>query len=208
MKGKRSNSMEEKPTFQCDVCSEPKLKALKSCLVCLSSFCETHLQPHLTVSGLKKHQLMEPVGNLEDRLCPEHQRPLELFCHTDEKIVCLMCSVLEHKSHELLSLEAACERRRSSLLHTQAHTQHMIKQRRPPIARLCPVVHSCTNNHKPAQTEVCCYEEDVASIFTPDEVPHQGSSMRLLPEMYNVAAGKMEILLMPQPVYSWKTSAR
>ncbi|KAK7877650.1 hypothetical protein WMY93_031662 [Mugilogobius chulae] len=110
MKEKRSNSM-GKTSFtevQCDVCSEPKLKALKSCLVCLSSFCETHLQPHLTVSGLKKHQLMEPVGNLEDRLCPEHQRPLELFCHTDEKIVCLMCSVLEHKSHELLSLEAAC----------------------------------------------------------------------------------------------------
>ncbi|KAK7881929.1 hypothetical protein WMY93_028103 [Mugilogobius chulae] len=88
---------------QCDVCSEPKLKALKSCLVCLSSFCETHLQPHLTVSGLKRHQLMEPVENLEDRLCPKHQRPLELF---------------------------SAERSRSSLLHTQAHTQHMVEQRR------------------------------------------------------------------------------
>ncbi|KAK7877469.1 hypothetical protein WMY93_031809 [Mugilogobius chulae] len=116
-KRKRRNSTE----VQCDVCSEPKLKALKSCLVCLSSFCETHLQPHLTVSGLKKHQLMEPVENLEDRLCPEHQRPLEFFCHTDEKLVCITCSVLEHQNHELLSLEEAAERRSVS---------HMVEQRR------------------------------------------------------------------------------
>ncbi|XP_072312193.1 E3 ubiquitin-protein ligase TRIM39-like [Eucyclogobius newberryi] len=128
----KSRSMKDM-TFsevQCDLCSEPKLKALKSCLVCLSSFCETHLQPHLTVSGLKRHQLMEPVENLEDRICPTHQRPLELFCGTDEKIVCITCSVLEHKNHELLSLEEACESRRSSLLHTQAQSQHMVEQRR------------------------------------------------------------------------------
>ncbi|XP_072312922.1 E3 ubiquitin-protein ligase TRIM39-like [Eucyclogobius newberryi] len=111
------------------VCSEPKLKALKSCLVCRSSFCETHLQPHLTVSGLKRHQLMEPVENLEDQMCPKHQRPLELFCGTDQSCVCSLC-VLEHKNHELLSLEEACESRRSSLLHTQAQSQHMVEQRR------------------------------------------------------------------------------
>ncbi|KAK7880756.1 hypothetical protein WMY93_032617, partial [Mugilogobius chulae] len=122
----KSQSME----VQCDVCSEPKLKALKSCLVCLSSFCETHLQPHLTVSGLKRHQLMEPVENLEDRLCPKHQRPLELFCDTDQSCVCTLCVPLEHQNHKFVSLDEAAERSRSSLLHTQAHTQHMVEQRR------------------------------------------------------------------------------
>uniref|UniRef100_A0A3B4B7E4 B30.2/SPRY domain-containing protein n=1 Tax=Periophthalmus magnuspinnatus TaxID=409849 RepID=A0A3B4B7E4_9GOBI len=34
-----------------------------------------------------------------------------------------MCSVLEHKNHELLSLEEACERRRSSQLQTQQRRQ-------------------------------------------------------------------------------------
>ncbi|KAK7930442.1 hypothetical protein WMY93_006837 [Mugilogobius chulae] len=144
----KKNSVDDKPTsaetqddrsignmpefaeVPCDMCSEPKLKALKSCLVCLSSFCETHLQPHLTVSGLKRHQLMEPVENLEDRMCPKHQSPLQLFCETDEKTVCMICSVLEHKNHELLSLEVASESRRSSLLQTQAQTELLVEQRR------------------------------------------------------------------------------
>ncbi|XP_033834347.1 E3 ubiquitin-protein ligase TRIM21-like [Periophthalmus magnuspinnatus] len=134
-----SRSMEDMPDFkevQCDVCSEPKLKALKSCLVCLSSFCESHLQPHLTVSGLKRHQLMEPVENLEDMMCPTHQRHLELFCATDEKSICVMCSLLEHKNHEFLSLEEAWKRRRSSLLKTQAQSQHMVEQRRQKIQEI------------------------------------------------------------------------
>ncbi|KAJ0051236.1 hypothetical protein NL108_016367 [Boleophthalmus pectinirostris] len=128
---KRKRSAE----VQCDFCSEPKLKASKSCLVCLSSFCEKHLQPHLTVSGLKGHQLMEPVEDLEDRMCPTHRRPLELFCGTDQSCVCAVC-VLEHKNHELLSLEEACERRRSSLLQTQAQSQHMVEQRRQKIQEI------------------------------------------------------------------------
>ncbi|XP_078126662.1 E3 ubiquitin/ISG15 ligase TRIM25-like [Sander vitreus] len=64
----------------CDVCTGAKLKALKSCLVCLASYCETHLEPHLAASRLKRHQLIDPVENLEGRMCTKHDKPLELFC--------------------------------------------------------------------------------------------------------------------------------
>ncbi|XP_033826493.1 E3 ubiquitin-protein ligase TRIM39-like [Periophthalmus magnuspinnatus] len=135
----KRKSMDQMPVLkevQCDVCSEPRLKAIKSCLVCQTSFCESHIQRHLTVSGLKRHHLMEPVENLEDRTCPTHQRPLELFCATDEKSICVICSILEHKNHEFLSLEEACEHRRSSLLQTQAQNQHMVEQRRQKIQEI------------------------------------------------------------------------
>ncbi|CAG12384.1 unnamed protein product, partial [Tetraodon nigroviridis] len=87
--------------ISCDVCSEPKLRAFKSCLVCLTSFCETHLKPHLSVSRLKQHQLSEPTENLEARICPRHQKPLELFCRTDQSCGCMLCPVQDHKSHDI-----------------------------------------------------------------------------------------------------------
>uniref|UniRef100_A0A8C6TL93 RING-type domain-containing protein n=1 Tax=Neogobius melanostomus TaxID=47308 RepID=A0A8C6TL93_9GOBI len=90
--------------LSCDHCSAPKLKALKSCLVCLSSYCESHLQPHLSVPGLKSHQLMEPVDNMEDRMCPQHHKPLELFCRSDHSCLCTMSYT---DPHTPLSLKRA-----------------------------------------------------------------------------------------------------
>ncbi|XP_059181440.1 E3 ubiquitin-protein ligase TRIM39-like [Centropristis striata] len=52
----------------CDICSEMKEHAVKSCLTCLASFCKVHLEPHQRVAGLKSHTLLDPVKNLDDRM--------------------------------------------------------------------------------------------------------------------------------------------
>uniref|UniRef100_A0A3Q0SFC1 B30.2/SPRY domain-containing protein n=1 Tax=Amphilophus citrinellus TaxID=61819 RepID=A0A3Q0SFC1_AMPCI len=114
----------------CDVCAGTKLKALKSCLVCLASYCETHLEPHLTASRLKRHQLMEPVENLEGRMCTKHDKPLELFCRTDQTCVCPLCSVLDHKTHEFVPLREEYEGKKAELRETEAGIQQMIQKRR------------------------------------------------------------------------------
>ncbi|XP_029961912.1 E3 ubiquitin-protein ligase TRIM39-like [Salarias fasciatus] len=120
----------------CDVCTGTKVKALKSCLECLVSYCQTHLEPHLTVSGLKKHQLMEPVENLEGRMCLKHHKPLELFCQREQTCVCMMCSVLEHKNHEFVPLSEECEGKKKELRKTEAEMQQMIQERRVKIKEI------------------------------------------------------------------------
>nr|QKV26394.1 E3 ubiquitin protein-ligase TRIM 39 [Lates calcarifer] len=120
----------------CDVCTRTKLKALKSCLVCLTSYCETHLEPHLTVSGLKRHQLMDPVENLEDRMCMKHDKPLELFCKTDQTCVCMLCSVLDHRTHEFVPLKEECEGKKAELEKTEAEIQQMIQKRQLKIEEI------------------------------------------------------------------------
>ncbi|XP_054460056.1 E3 ubiquitin-protein ligase TRIM21-like [Anoplopoma fimbria] len=120
----------------CDVCTGTKLKALKSCLVCLVSYCETHLEPHLTMTGLKRHQLIDPVENLEDRMCTKHDKPLELFCKTDQTCVCMLCSVLDHKMHEFVPLKEEYEGKKVELEKTEAEIQQMIMKRRLKIQEI------------------------------------------------------------------------
>ncbi|XP_070712510.1 E3 ubiquitin-protein ligase TRIM39-like [Pempheris klunzingeri] len=120
----------------CDVCTGTKLKALKSCLVCLVSYCETHLEPHLTASGLKRHQLIDPVENLDSRMCTKHDKPLELFCKTDQTYICVLCSVLDHKTHEFVPLKEEYEGQKAELGKTEAEIQQMIQKRRLKIEEI------------------------------------------------------------------------
>ncbi|MGH0145900.1 UNVERIFIED_CONTAM: hypothetical protein FKN15_045948 [Acipenser sinensis] len=89
----------------CDFCTGRKFKSVKSCLTCLASYCETHVKPHSEVTPLKRHKLINAIGNLEQKLCAEHQKVLEGFCRTDQTCICWLCADKEHKSHDTVSAE-------------------------------------------------------------------------------------------------------
>ncbi|XP_039899177.1 E3 ubiquitin-protein ligase TRIM21-like [Simochromis diagramma] len=120
----------------CDVCTGTRLKALKSCLVCQTSYCQTHLEPHLTVKRLKRHQLIDAVENLEGRMCTKHDNLLELFCKTDQTCVCMLCPVLDHKNHEFVPLREEYEGKKAELEKTEAEIQQMIQKRRLKIQEI------------------------------------------------------------------------
>ncbi|XP_064860609.1 uncharacterized protein LOC135562002 [Oncorhynchus nerka] len=83
----------------CDVC---EVKAVKFCQTCTLSYCGTHVRKHYTVPKLQRHTLVEITGDLEEKLCQEHHRALEVFCRTDQKLICSLCSVTMHKGHDLV----------------------------------------------------------------------------------------------------------
>ncbi|XP_043101399.1 E3 ubiquitin-protein ligase TRIM39-like [Puntigrus tetrazona] len=117
----------------CDVCHDVKLKALKSCLLCQTSYCETHLEPHQRVLSLKKHKLMDPVKNIKDYICQKHERPLELFCRDDQMYVCVFCTDGDHKTHNIVPLEEESKEKKSQLMKTQKDMQQMIQDKNKKI---------------------------------------------------------------------------
>ncbi|XP_034736139.1 E3 ubiquitin-protein ligase TRIM21-like [Etheostoma cragini] len=155
-----SERQESRPgEVPCDVCTGTKLKALKSCLVCLVSYCETHLEPHLTMSGLKRHQLIDPVENLEGRMCTKHDKPLELFCKTDQMCVCMLCTVLDHKTHDVVPLKEGYEEKKAELGKSEAEIQQMIQKRRLKIQE---IKHSVELSEEDADREIA----DGVQVFT------------------------------------------
>ncbi|XP_059930054.1 E3 ubiquitin-protein ligase TRIM39-like isoform X1 [Gadus macrocephalus] len=127
---------DEPAEVPCDVCTGTQQKAVKSCLVCFTSYCQTHLEPHQVVARLQKHRLVEPMDRLEDLMCKKHDRLLELFCQTEQVCVCLLCTVTDHKSHPVVPLKEEYEVKTAQLGKIEADVPQKIQERKQKIKEI------------------------------------------------------------------------
>ncbi|XP_035375750.1 zinc finger protein RFP-like [Electrophorus electricus] len=134
----------------CDICFGSRDAALKSCLICVTSYCETHLESHERVTKLKKHHLIDPVENLEDYICQKHERPLELFCRDDQTCVCQFCTEGDHKTHTTVPIETESGEKKTQLGNTQAEVQQMIQNR---LKKIEEIRQSVELNNKTTEKE-------------------------------------------------------
>ncbi|KAG2465658.1 TRI25 ligase, partial [Polypterus senegalus] len=114
---------------ECDFCTGKKFRAVKSCLTCMASYCQSHLQPHYEGNAWKGHKLVDPDGNLKEKLCAKHQKSLEIFCKTDNSCICLMCVVTGHKNHEMVELETEREEKQKQLGETLSDIKRGLEER-------------------------------------------------------------------------------
>ncbi|XP_077094718.1 tripartite motif-containing protein 16-like isoform X1 [Siphateles boraxobius] len=146
---------------QCDVCTGRKHKAVKSCLVCLESYCQTHFDRHEEYHSRKPHKVTDATGRLQEMICQTHDKLLEVFCRTDQQFICVLCTMYEHKNHDTVSAAAQRQRteKQKQLKETQRSFQQRIQQREKDLQQLREAVES---HKRSAHTAV----EDSERIFT------------------------------------------
>ncbi|XP_061692249.1 tripartite motif-containing protein 16-like [Syngnathoides biaculeatus] len=128
--GRNQNRMQAKHSeVLCDFCTTRKQKAEKSCLVCLASYCETHLQSHYDYPALMKHKLVKATGQMREKICAQHDKLLEAFCRTDQTSVCVLCMMDEHKHHDIVPAGTERTEKQKQLGTTLHKSQHRIDER-------------------------------------------------------------------------------
>ncbi|XP_057698887.1 tripartite motif-containing protein 16 [Corythoichthys intestinalis] len=137
----------------CDFCVGRRNKAVKSCLVCLAYYCETHVKPHYESSTFKRHKLVDETGHLDRKICPQHEKGLELFCRSDQMCICVLCTVREHRSHNITSAEEERIEKQKVLVVTQSEVQHIIQDRMKELQELKHNVNVLKSSAQRAQTE-------------------------------------------------------
>ncbi|KAM8728783.1 tripartite motif-containing protein 16-like [Acanthopagrus schlegelii] len=120
----------------CDVCTGRKRKAHNSCLVCLTSYCKEHLQPHHDVPPLKKHKLVEPSEKLQENICSRHDEVMKMFCRTDQQCICYLCPVDEHKGHDTVSVAVERTEKQRELEGSRHNIQQRIQDREEDVKLL------------------------------------------------------------------------
>ncbi|KTF95671.1 hypothetical protein cypCar_00046889 [Cyprinus carpio] len=112
----------------CDVCTTEKSRAVKSCLQCLASFCQTHLQLHYQSPAFMKHKLVEASRNIQENICLSHGKLLEIYCQDDRQCICCLCTD-DHKGHSVVSLDSEWTSKKEELKETKVLCQKLIQER-------------------------------------------------------------------------------
>ncbi|XP_072531936.1 tripartite motif-containing protein 16-like isoform X1 [Salminus brasiliensis] len=144
---------------ECDFCTGRKLKAIKSCLTCLVSFCETHLKPHYEVPGLKKHNLVKASTQLQEKICSQHDRLIEIYCRTDQSSICYLCTMEDHRGHDTVPAAAERREKQNQLKEIQRTIQQRIQEKQKKLQEVEQTVNTLKCS---AQAAV----EDSERIFT------------------------------------------
>ncbi|XDV50533.1 hypothetical protein PO909_019579, partial [Leuciscus waleckii] len=129
---------------ECDICTETKLKAIKSCLACLASYCESHIQTHYTSPALKRHKLVNASPHLLDQICSQHDKLLELYCCQDQQLICIQCALINHQNHKMTSSSAERQNIQGRLKENLDTLQMAMEQREMKVQEL----RQAMNSHK------------------------------------------------------------
>lgn len=107
---------QKKTGVTCTYCIHSAIPAVKCCLHCEASLCDSHLKAH---SKAPEHVLVEPTTSPGKWKCSIHNRILEYYCTVDSTCICKSClQDAKHCRHRIQALGDASRDKKDKLKKT------------------------------------------------------------------------------------------
>ncbi|XP_026137466.1 E3 ubiquitin/ISG15 ligase TRIM25-like [Carassius auratus] len=142
----------------CDVCTTEKSRAVKTCLQCLASFCQTHLQLHYQSPAFMKHKLVQASRNIQENICHNHGKLLEIYCQDDDQCICCLCTD-NHEGHNVVSVDSKWTSKKKELKEISMTCEKLIQERERGQQDLSEAVNLLKSSAEEAV-------EDIEKVFT------------------------------------------
>ncbi|GAA6091804.1 tripartite motif-containing protein 16-like protein [Tachysurus ichikawai] len=149
----------EPEEVMCDSCIEKPLKASKSCLTCMVSYCEEHLRPHLENSKFQSHKLVEPQLDMEQRTCEHHQLELQVYCMKDNCCICPQCEAEGHQGHNVTPVDEARK-------HIEGELQQKHKEMQKTLTAAEQTINRLQNNSTSIESSVLGVQVEIEKQFS------------------------------------------
>ena len=124
------------PPLLCDNCEQADQSVEKRCTDCQHFLCSLCAESHQRSCETRNHVLLSrdelrdnrPAENAKAIKCIEHKDELiKFYCDSCKKTICMSCTVLGHKSHQVLALEESASKAKQEVQSLVAKVEGRVK---------------------------------------------------------------------------------
>uniref|UniRef100_A0A672L9F1 RING-type domain-containing protein n=1 Tax=Sinocyclocheilus grahami TaxID=75366 RepID=A0A672L9F1_SINGR len=127
------NEEDDKRVYSCPQCRQtfsPRPALARNTML-------NHLEQHESWFKGKRHSVIEATGRLQEMICQKHEKLLEVFCRTDQKCICVLCTVTEHKNHDTVS---AADQRTEKQVFEHSFVAAVCENNQPIMVKIHPLI--------------------------------------------------------------------
>jgi tripartite motif-containing protein 39 len=134
--------LEKEKKLTCENCTENI--AIYRCKQCMILYCNQCYDDMHKRGVFQKHEKGAIGTTPKIPKCKKHERELDLFCKKDNSTVCYLCTMSEHKNHDVIPVVDHIEAYRSDLLQNLSKLEQRsrkLKERKERVTQVKQNIH-------------------------------------------------------------------
>ncbi|XP_058613037.1 E3 ubiquitin-protein ligase TRIM65-like [Onychostoma macrolepis] len=146
---------------------------------------------HEEFRSSKPNKVINATGRVQQMICPQHHKQLEIYCRTDQNYICYLCAVHKHKHHNTVTAIDERTEKQKHLEQTQRDFHQRIQLREKNLQELREVVKT---HKRSAQEAVRDTERNFTELMRSIE-RSRSEITRLIRDQENAAVSRAEIIM-------------